>query len=304
MIEVTVVDSQGNVIVANDTENTDWIWLARGSASLFPGVVVSFKIDLLPLPKILRTKSTVYEIEEYTTVVNELNDFVAKHPSPKSELTIALVTTPPPLMEVLNVPKVLIVIETWHAETEEEFQSMIEPFGKAFSTKPLLPGEFETYSSFKGLSEMLAPAFPPGQHWVVRVLMYETEAFGKIQWDHVGKKFIDKAPLGLSRLTMAWNGEWSVKRPGCYGKHMSKGFFCLLIGVHGPDEDASSAKGYVDSMMQTLDCHVRNYDPLAHPVNEETFHKAFDDAMTITEVRNKCDPIHLFFDPSSAKPSH
>jgi FAD/FMN-containing dehydrogenase len=57
---VTIVTPQGQVIEASsdgwddENDNADWLWLARGAASTFPGVAVSFKLKLYPVPPIVR----------------------------------------------------------------------------------------------------------------------------------------------------------------------------------------------------------------------------------------------------------
>jgi len=196
------------------------------------------------------------------------------------------------------------------ADSEEEFQAAVEPLDRLFEggtvADPWLTGSFRDFSSFAGLSEMLAPAFPPGQHWISRALMYESSAMETIDWDVVRKTFSDEAPLGLSHCMLTWLPERETTVSGAIGRYSGKGFLVLVLGVHGPDEDPGPACAYVDSMMDAVDAPSSwKYDQLEHPLNKETFRKSFlDEADKVIEIRNRLDPDKVFFDPSTAEPSH
>ena len=191
--QVTVVTPQGNVVTANK-EGDDWLWMARGSASLFSGVVVEYKIRLSPLPKVVRFKMDLFPVESYDTLLQFLNEYIASHPddSKKLELTVNLACTPPPLVEVVKVTKLVMVMQTWQADSEDDLQKQVAPLLlDKFPLQPLLPGEFQDYS-FSGLSELLGPAYPHGQHWIGRALLYESKTFSEIAWGDVQQQFVHR----------------------------------------------------------------------------------------------------------------
>jgi len=307
ILEATIVRPDGEVITCSDENNVDWMYLVRGSASGFPGVVVSFKLRLAKLPKIVRSKTDIYPMEELANLVRTLDAHIQNHPKlvQKCELNLSLACTPPPLAQAIKPSKIVMLGFTCFADTEEEFQSMVEPIAKLPGLgEPCLVGKFED-KSFKELSDMLEPAYPPGQKWIARALCYESRKMHEINWETVQVTFQEMAPLGLSHLLLFWAPERLAATPGCYGKYSCKGFATLIMGVHSPNEDASPAQTYVDSMMQLLDPHVWKYDVLEHPLNEETFHKMYlEESEKVLRLCNTFDPKRIFFDPSTAKPSH
>jgi len=329
ILQVTLVDAQGNLVVANDQNQEDWMWLARGSASMFPGVVVEFKVLLHPKPTLIRSRTSFFPVDRYPLIVRKFHEHATGaggNYSDKLELTLNLASTPPPLAEAAGIkdPKLVMVIETWMAESEDEFQQLTKRFWgdmamdgdlASLALLPLSSLGYEEFDSFQGLSKMLAPAFPPGQHWICRALMYDSSAIdlttqsssagSDIDLDAVTKTFVEEAPLGLSHAMLAWCPKRQTTKPGCYGKYCSKGFVVLVLGVHdGKGDHGQQAQQYVDSMMKVLDDDDNNnervwkYDALEHPLNRDTFHKSFDGKETrekLLQLREEVDPERLFF---------
>lgn len=304
--EVVVVEpTEGKLVVAK--EGDDWMWMARGSGSAFPGIVVEYKLKLAPLPPIIRCKIDLFPVEEYASLVKFLNTaLLVNADDTKLETTVNLVCTPPPLAEVVKVPKLAMVIQTRMADSEEEFESAQEPYAlDKFPCQPLLPGTFNDFT-FAGLSQQLAGAYPPGFHWISRAALHESKSFDVISWDNVQSKYIDTAPMGLSHLLLVMCLDRKAKKSGCYGNHSSKGFVTIVYGVHAPEEDSKPAQAYVDAMVDELHPHMWRYNPLENPLNKDTFAKTFPGGVAekMTEIRAKLDPQSRIFDPSTAQPSH
>jgi len=125
VLEATVVAPDGRIVTAKDNNNgddetaeaeesEDYMYMVRGSASAFPGVVVSFKLELSVLPPIVRSRTDLYPLEEFAEIVRLLDGHVKneKHLVEKCEITLSVASTPPPLAQVVKAPKVLMVIYT------------------------------------------------------------------------------------------------------------------------------------------------------------------------------------------------
>lgn len=321
--QVTLVDPQGNLLVVsdNDKDDDDWMWMVRGSASAFPGVVVEFKIRLAKVPAIIRLKMDFFPVESYSKIIHFLNDYYRNEEKEGSdtknlELTINLASTPPPLADVLKVPKVVMVIQTWRADSEEQFQEQVAPLAlDKFPVKPLLPESSSSFQdmTFAGLSQMLSGAYPPGQTYIARVLFHESQSFDNVNWENVQESFMQKAPMGLSHCMVVWSPKRLASKPGCYGKYSATGFTSLTLGIcdgqGGEEVEAAascSALEYVEVMMGHLEKYTCKYDPLEYPLNKDTFEGTFPDGVAekLKSLRAKVDPQHLFFDPSIAEPSH
>jgi FAD/FMN-containing dehydrogenase len=202
LLAVTVVDASGRVVEAKadsneeaeeerTSESEEWMWLARGAASAFPGVVVSFKVRLHPLPKVIKSRLELYPLESFEAMVGFFHEYVMAHPesSVKLELTAVMACTPPPLVDVVKVPKLLMVMVVGIADSVEEFDSMVRPLQEA-PAAPFFPSAFEDHESFRSLPELLREAYPPGTHWANRCLLGGPEQFRQVDWTRFRESFV------------------------------------------------------------------------------------------------------------------
>jgi hypothetical protein len=60
LLGVEYIDASGHFRVANQTENADMYWLARGGGGEFPGIVTSFIMQAFPMPTNVYSKKCEY----------------------------------------------------------------------------------------------------------------------------------------------------------------------------------------------------------------------------------------------------
>ena len=303
--EIVVVDpTDGKLVTAK--EGDDWMWMARGSGSAFPGIVVEFKIKLAPLPPIVRCKIDLFPVEDYARLVKFMNaTYSANKDDTKVEVALNLVCTPPPLADVVKVPKLTMVIQTRMADSEDEFSSAQEPYAAdKFPCQPLLPGTFNDFATFADLSQQLAGAYPPGFHWIGRATLHGPDSFNNINWDKVQSTYIETAPMGLSHVLVSLYPPREAKKAGCFGSHAFKGPLSIVYGVHASEEDRKPAQDWVDTTLEVIQSHMWRYDPLEYPLNKDTFAKSFPEGVAekMSDMRAKLDPQSRIFDPSKAEP--
>ncbi|QQS28680.1 MAG: FAD-binding oxidoreductase [Sphingobacteriales bacterium] len=65
-----IVTADGELVHANETENADLFWAARGSGSGFFGVVVNFYLKVYPLPKYRGMMMQVFHLKHLESVYN------------------------------------------------------------------------------------------------------------------------------------------------------------------------------------------------------------------------------------------
>jgi hypothetical protein len=325
---VTIVDASGNVVVVDSSkacqeeeeasssaaDDDDWMWLVRGAASAFPGVVVSFTLRLHPLPPVIKSRLELYPLESFEPMAKFFHEHVEAHPelSSKLEMTLVMASTPPPLANVVKVSKLLMVMVVGIANSEEEFQGIVKPLQEETPVAPFFPSDFVDHDSFHSLPELLREAFPPGTHWVNRCLLGGPDQFTKVDWTKFRTTFEAEAPSGPSHGMAVIAPQNPVTVPGCYGP-VRPGLAVLIVGAYhcaeegdkdGPSEKQQALQ-FVSAMEEVAEPAAVRYGALEHPVNRHTFGKVFGDcADRLNAVRAKLDPGKLFFDPSTAEPSH
>jgi FAD binding domain-containing protein len=60
-----LVTADGELIRADATQNTDYLWAARGGGYAFPGAIVRFQIDLFPAPKLITETTLHFSLDDF-----------------------------------------------------------------------------------------------------------------------------------------------------------------------------------------------------------------------------------------------
>jgi FAD/FMN-containing dehydrogenase len=124
VVGVDVVTAEGELIHADEHENTDWLWAARGSGAGYFGVVVRFHLRCHLRPAAIWEAHHVYPMQLRDEV---LRWALAEEPSFPDELEFAIMATTPrgPLGEVVDGPPALIVMCSVMAESDASAQAAL-----------------------------------------------------------------------------------------------------------------------------------------------------------------------------------
>ncbi|MFT4234267.1 MAG: FAD-binding oxidoreductase [Microbacterium sp.] len=94
VVAVDVVTSDGELVRADESQNSDLYWAARGAGPTFPGIVVRFHLVTRPKCGWLAHTVQAYELEDFTDVMQWL--YEAHHRVPDN-VEIVAVSSPTPL---------------------------------------------------------------------------------------------------------------------------------------------------------------------------------------------------------------
>jgi len=125
VVGVDVVTADGELIHADQHQNTDWLWAARGSGAGYFGVVVRFHLRCHPRPAAIWEAHHVYPMEVRDEVLRWARDEEPRFPA---ELEFAIMATTPrgPLGEVVPGPPALIVMCSVMSESDEAARAALD----------------------------------------------------------------------------------------------------------------------------------------------------------------------------------
>jgi FAD/FMN-containing dehydrogenase len=87
ILAVDVVNAEGELIRADEHQNTDYLWAARGAGSGFFGVVTRMKLRANPMPKVMKLSAYGYAADVLEELFTWARELVPKVP-PYMELVI------------------------------------------------------------------------------------------------------------------------------------------------------------------------------------------------------------------------
>jgi FAD/FMN-containing dehydrogenase len=124
VIGVDVVTAEGELIHADEHENADWLWAARGSGAGYFGIVTRFHVRCHPRPPAIWEAHHVYPMAVRDQV---LTWALEAEPSFPAELEFVIMATTPrgPLGEVVDGPAALVMMCSVMSASDEEAQAAL-----------------------------------------------------------------------------------------------------------------------------------------------------------------------------------
>ncbi len=124
---IDVVTAAGELVRADETQNSELLWAARGAGPGFFGIVTRFHLKVRPLPQAVTQSTYIYAMEYFDEVMRWLHEL---HPTlaPSIEVVAVGATLPlPPEVAHAGGP-VLLVHGLTFADTHEEAVAALTPF--------------------------------------------------------------------------------------------------------------------------------------------------------------------------------
>lgn len=91
MQRLDVVTPEGQLVTADDHENTEFFWAARGAGPGFFGVATRFRLRVYPLPRVIKTSTYLYPLTEVEPLSHWAEEIVPSLP-PTVEMRLLLAT--------------------------------------------------------------------------------------------------------------------------------------------------------------------------------------------------------------------
>jgi FAD/FMN-containing dehydrogenase len=162
-----LTNAEGESIHADSQQNADYYWAARGAGPGFFGVVTRYYLQVYALPKVIRTSTLTYRLEDADLVADWLPGMVRSLP-PQVETDCFIVSAPPDAKEApAGAPrKLLIIAATTYADTEEDARRWLEPVADG-PPAPDRKQDLNQPATFSSLYELTDRLFPEKRRYVV-----------------------------------------------------------------------------------------------------------------------------------------
>jgi FAD/FMN-containing dehydrogenase len=152
-----LVNADGDLIHASETENSDYLWAARGGGAGFPGVAVRFHLKLYPRPKVMMFSDWGYPLEAADDVLAWYGEALLGFPkSMESSLNGRYENGKP----VLHVAGRVITDSVDEAHAALELVGKCPAVGTSFSQNLRVP------ASWPGDAESPATLSPTGARFI------------------------------------------------------------------------------------------------------------------------------------------
>jgi FAD/FMN-containing dehydrogenase len=125
VVAIDVVTAEGQVVRADEHQNADLFWAARGCGPGFPGLIIRFHIHTRAIPKALTTTKQFFPIERYAEVLTWLNE--AQKLMPKDNDLLGLSFKPDFEIPGHAGGYVFGISATAYCDTEGEAQTILAP---------------------------------------------------------------------------------------------------------------------------------------------------------------------------------
>jgi FAD/FMN-containing dehydrogenase len=166
-----VVTADGNLVVANEQQNTDLLWAIRGAGPGFFGIVTQYVLQLYPAPGAIMTSNYYYPLQ-HATEVGAWAASLARRLPKEVELTIFFAPAPPTLAERCRSSNgfVCIVSATAFVDTKSEAAAALGPLESCPAAHACLEKELNLPTPIDTLLDMGGMLWPERHRYVADTL--------------------------------------------------------------------------------------------------------------------------------------
>ncbi|CAH0051861.1 unnamed protein product [Clonostachys solani] len=115
VVAIDAVTADGQLVRADESQNPDLYWAARGSGPGFPGVVTRFHLKTRPLSKAMRSSTYVYPVEAYREVFEWILQLA---PTFDIDTEIVMISCYPPGLDQICIVASFLSLKSSEAEAE------------------------------------------------------------------------------------------------------------------------------------------------------------------------------------------
>lgn len=256
--EVEVVTAEGKLIRANEKQNPDYYWAARGGGPNFFGVLTEFVLDMYVEPTVILTTTLMWDVSHAKTIALWLEENIRSMPEYVEALFI--LADNPDQERSLGVDRVCIVQVSAFALTEAIARNALSALsGDKIPDHCLVKDEFAS-TPIADLYQWDATAYPQWR-WDVDALWSDDSA-----GDMVEKlvTHIRKMPSPKSSILLLLKPHTKSLPDAAFS--MIGSVYLACYAIWGRPEEDDINRNWVIKTMELLQPHVKG-----HYINESNY---------------------------------
>lgn len=160
---IRVVTAAGELVVANESTNSELLWMARGAGPGFPGVITEFELDLKDRPADVRVSSWYFPLDALDDVTRWVRDASAELPA-NVELAVTTIGPDRPMLPPgSGFPLHLVGVSALaFVDSETEAKKALSPLSSGPRVAALMKNDLEPIP-FEALHLGADATHPEGQ---------------------------------------------------------------------------------------------------------------------------------------------
>lgn len=158
-----IVTASGELVKANERENAELFWAARGAGSGFFGVVTRYHLKLFPLPSHILSSTLLFPLERTCDVAAWMTATAGKLPA-NVECTLLFMQSPPPIAD--KCKQVCVVNAVAFADSKAEAEAALAPIA-ACALENCLLKELNAPTSLDAMFDDMDRQLPHGKRYAV-----------------------------------------------------------------------------------------------------------------------------------------
>jgi FAD/FMN-containing dehydrogenase len=164
VVAVDLVNADGELIHASESENSDYLWAARGSGAGFFGVVTRFHVRPHPRPRAIYEEVCVYPLEVLDELLHWAMEVEERFP-PELEFAILGTTPRQPDGTVVEGETALVIMASAMMDSDEEARAALALLDTCPVLARRLAGEGPVKKRFSDLYDGPDSVEPEGFRW-------------------------------------------------------------------------------------------------------------------------------------------
>ncbi|HEX3803895.1 MAG TPA: FAD-binding oxidoreductase [Solirubrobacteraceae bacterium] len=164
IVGIEVVTAEGELIHADENENTDYLWAARGAGAGYFGIVTHFELKCHPRPTATYVRTDVYSLDEIDTVLEWALEFEPTV-DPKFEFAIMCTTPTLPDGRTVHDETALMIMSGALMYDDEQARTELKRMDECPAFNRVLYKEDPTPVSFVELYDGPNSVEPEGVRW-------------------------------------------------------------------------------------------------------------------------------------------
>lgn len=251
---VEVVTADGRVVVADEANEPDLLWLARGSGPGFPGVVTRFDLALHPLPEATTSSTFAFRYADAPDVLAWVADVDARLPVEVELSTFLAGPRLAGLGEMLGLTEhAAIVTASAFAHTEAEAQDALAPLHACPLADRAIASMLGAPTPFATLADLTGTVLPEGHRYAVDAQWSSAPTVEVLAdlLDHFAQAPSELSCVNNIMLPDAGSG---FPRPGAYS--MDRRTISMVYALWERPEDDAANREWLREAMRLLEPHA------------------------------------------------